>query len=104
MSALPRPLAQALRAFAPAASSAHRLYKMVEDLDAAWNSLLRLPFEVEVQTRPADRNGPAEYADVYAHPDDVRDAVDALIDKYIVELEADVKRRMDIRNDQDNQP
>lgn len=104
MSALPQPFVQALRGFAPPADSGPRLYKMIEARDAAWNSLLRLPFGVEVQTRAADRNGPAEHADVYAHEDDVRDAVDALIDKYIVELEADVKRRMEIRNGQDNQP
>lgn len=104
MSALPQPLAMALRGFAPQESDAAHLHRQLNALRADWQSLLRLPFEVEVQTRPADRHGPAEYADVYAHPDDVRDAVDALIDRHIVELEADVKRRMEIRNDQDNQP
>ena len=97
MNALPQPLAQALRGFAPQESEADHLRHQLAALRSDWQSLLRLPFEVEVQTRPAGRNGPAEHVDVYAHPDDVRDAVDALIDKHIVELEADVKRRMAIR-------
>lgn len=39
----------------------------------------------------------AGYGYVTADDDDVRDAVDALIDRHIVELEADVKRRMKLR-------
>ena len=104
MSALPQPLAMALRGFAPQESEADHLRHQLAALRSDWQSLLRLPFEVEVQTRRADHHGPAEYRDTYAHPDDVRDAVDALIDKHIVELEADVKRRMDIRNFLDKQP
>lgn len=94
---LPQPLAQALRGFAPQESEADHLHRQLAALRSDWQSLLRLPFEVEVLTRPASNHGPAEHADVYAHPDDVREAVDALIDRHIVELEADVKRRMAIR-------
>ena len=64
---------------------------------ADWQSLLRLPFEVEVQTRPADRHGPAEYDFVFANEADVQAAVDWLIDKHITELEAKVSELMQAR-------
>lgn len=89
---------QALSPFSPKKSVVPSLHKMLDERDNAWNGLLRLPFEVEVMTRAANRNGPAEYGDVYAPEELVIEAVDALIDKYIVELEADVKRRMELRD------
>jgi hypothetical protein len=96
-------MAQAIAPFAaprkPDDSDALR--RKLDALKSDWQSLLRLPFEVEVQTRGADRNGPAEYDFVYADDDDVRDAVDALIDRHIDELEADVKWRMQLRAEAD---
>lgn len=56
--------------------------------------LCRFPFQVEVRTRDADNDGPAEYDYISAPDELVIEAVDALIDKYIDELESDVKRRM----------
>jgi hypothetical protein len=107
MSALPAPLQSALRAFAPPTSDADRIRqleaecKRLASIASRWHaevqSLLRLPFEVEVETRRAGFHGPAEYGYVTADEDDVRDAVDALIDRHIDELEADVKRRMKLR-------
>lgn len=97
MSALPKPLHDALRAFAPAALTyaeqtavIERQARKIASLRSDWESLLRLPFKVETMTRAAGRNGPAEYAEVEAHPDDVRDAVDWLIDRHMAELEARV--------------
>lgn len=116
MSALPAPLQSALRAFAPPTSDAERIRqleaecKRLASIASRWHaevqSLLRLPFEVEFET-PArtlgdpDLREPASYGYVTADDDDVRDAVDALIDRHIVELEADVKRRMQLRAEAD---
>lgn len=92
-------MTQAVAPFAPPANDSPDWFrKVLRQRDAEWQSLLRLPFGVEVETRPASRNGPAEYADVYADEADVVAAVDALIDRHIVELEADVKRRMELRD------
>lgn len=103
MSALPLPLAQALRAFSPPQESeAASLRRQLDALRSDWQSLLRLPFEVEFESpgtyglAPEDSEPPS-YRYVTADDDDVRDAVDALIDRHIVELEADVKRRMQLR-------
>ena len=103
MSALPLPLAQALRGFSPPTESeAASLRRQLDALRSDWQSLLRLPFEVEFES-PArtlgdpDLREPASYRYVTADDDDVRDAVDALIDRHIDELEADVKRRMKLR-------
>ncbi|HXE08988.1 MAG TPA: hypothetical protein VN612_13895 [Acidobacteriaceae bacterium] len=103
MSALPLPLAQALRAFSPPQESeAASLRRQLDALRSDWQSLLRLPFEVEFESpgtyglAPEDSEPPS-YRYVTADDDDVRDAVDALIDRHIVELEADVKRRMKLR-------
>jgi hypothetical protein len=93
----------AVNAFAPKTTEPN-LRKMLEKRDLAWNSLLRLPFKVEFETRAAGRNGPAEYGEMVAHEDEVLEAVDALIDKYMVELEEDVMRRMELRNALDSQP
>jgi len=107
VSALPLPLAQALRAFSPPQESeAASLRRQLDALRSDWQSLLRLPFEVEFES-PArtlgdpDLREPASYGYVTADDDDVRDAVDALIDRHIVELEADVKRRMKLRAEAD---
>jgi hypothetical protein len=97
-------MSAAVMAFAPKTVMGPNLQQILEKRDLAWNSLLRLPFSVEVKTREAGRNGPAEYGDMVAHEDEVLDAVDALIDKYMVELEEDVMRRMELRNALDSQP
>jgi hypothetical protein len=73
------------------------LRRKFDALRADWGSLLRLPFEVEVETRPVSFHGPAEYATVYADEDDVQAAVDWLIDKHIDELEAKVRELMKLR-------
>jgi hypothetical protein len=96
-------MSAAVSAFAPKTSEPN-LRKMLEKRDLAWNSLLRLPFSVEVKTREAGRNGPAEYVEMVAHEDEVLDAVDALIDKYMLELEEEVMRRMELRKKWDAQP
>ena len=106
MNALPHPLAQALRGFAPQESEADHLHRQLDALRSDWDSLLRLPFEVEIES-PArtlgdpDLREPASYRYVTADDDDVRDAVDALIDRHIDELEADVMRRMKLRAEAD---
>lgn len=98
-------MAQAVAPFAPSGDTyAAWLRKVLRERDSEWQSLLRLPFGVEVETRPAGRNGPAEYAEVYADEADVVEAVDALIDRHIDELEADVKRRMLLRRDAEMEP
>jgi hypothetical protein len=96
-------MSAAVMAFAPKTVIVPNLHKMLEKRDLAWNILLRLPFKVEVKTLEAGRNGPAEYVEMVAHEDEVLEAVDALIDKYMVELEEDVKRRMELRNALDSQ-
>jgi len=110
MSALPAPLQSALRAFAPPQDDAPDWFrKVLRQRDADWQSLLRLPFEVEFETpatyglAPEDSE-PASYRYVVADEEDVVAAVDALIDRHIVELEADVKRRMLLRRDAEMQP
>ena len=51
MSALPLPLAQALRAFSPPQESeAASLRRQLDALRSDWQSLLRLPFEVEFES------------------------------------------------------
>jgi predicted DNA-binding transcriptional regulator len=98
MSAIHPILEQALRPFAPKPSTDTRLMAMTLRATKAEGdlaSLIRSPFQVEVRTRDASRNGPAEYAYVTAPDELVIQAIDALIDKHIDELEADVKRRMD---------
>lgn len=107
MSALPLPLAQALRAFSPPQESeAASLRRQLDALRSDWQSLLRLPFGVEFESpgtyglAPEDSEPPS-YRYVMADDDDVRDAVDALIDRHIDELEADVKRRMQLRAEAD---
>jgi hypothetical protein len=97
-------MSAAVMAFAPKTVIGPNLHKMLEKRNLAWNSLLRLPFKVEVETRAAGRNGQAEYSEMVAHEDEVLEAVDALIDRYMVELEEDVKRRMELRNALDSQP
>jgi hypothetical protein len=96
-------MSAAVMAFAPKSIIGPNLQQMLEKRDLAWNSLLRLPFFVEVETRAEGRNGPAEYVEMVAHEDEVLEAVDALIDRYMVELEEDVKRRMELRNAWDAQ-
>lgn len=116
MNALPAPLQSALRAFAPPTSDADRIRqleaecKRLASIASRWHaevqSLLRLPFEVEFESpgtyglAPEDSEPPS-YRYVTADDDDVRDAVDALIDRHIDELEADVKRRMQLRAEAD---
>lgn len=75
------------------------LRSKLEAMRSDWQSLLRLPFEVEVETRRASFHGPAEYATVYADEEDVQEAVDWLIDKHIDELEAKVRELMTQRAD-----
>lgn len=97
MNALQPIFEQVLRPFAPKSPTDTRLMAMTLRAKKAEDelaSLLRLPFQVEVRTRDADNNGPAEYDYVTAPDELVIQAVDTLIDKHIDELEADVKRRM----------
>lgn len=109
-------MAQAIASFAPAPTDAERIRmleaecKRLASIASHWHaevqSLLRLPFEVEIES-PArtlgdpDLREPASYRYVTANDDDVRDAVDALIDRHIDELEADVMRRMKLRAEAD---
>ena len=66
----------------------HQLRALVKQLRDDEVSLLRLPFQVEVETHRATRFAPAEYGMVTIDEDIVREAVDWLIDKHIDELEA----------------
>lgn len=97
MNAIHPILEQALRPFAPKPSTDTRLMAMTLRAKKAEDelaSLIRSPFQVEVRTRDADRHGPAEYAYITAPDELVIQAIDALIDKYIKELEIDIERRM----------
>jgi hypothetical protein len=103
-------MAQAVAPFAPPANDSPDWFRRVlRQRDAEWQSLLRLPFEVEFET-PAtyglapEVSEPASSRYVVADEEDVVAAVDALIDRHIVELEADVKRRMLLRRDAEMQP
>jgi len=94
---------QALRPFAPKLSVEDRLAAMTiraKKSESELASLIRSPFQVEILMRDADRNGPAEYAYVNAPDELVIQAIDALIDKHIDELEADVKSLMEQREDE----
>lgn len=67
---------------------------------AALERICCLPFELSVLTAEAvtncepDFGGPAEYADIIADEDLVIDAVEALVERHMRELECDVERRM----------
>jgi hypothetical protein len=71
-------MAAALRPFAP---------RPTPTAEEQLASLLRLPFQVEVQNAPATRYSEPQYVLVTIDEDLVREAADWLIDKHIDELE-----------------
>ena len=71
-------MAAALRPFAP------RPEPTAEEQLA---SLLRLPFDIEIESQPATRLAEAQYSPVTIDEDLVREAADWPIDKHIAELE-----------------
>lgn len=100
--ALPLPLQQALRAVIPPQTTEQyidqlerevaRLRKLYSDLRSEEVSLLRLPFKVDVQTKPAVRSWgsmgcEAEYASMVIDADLVRDAADTILDCHMQEWE-----------------
>ena len=107
MNDLPLPLRQALDGFMPPdddgdriavlTAEVARLKTWIGELTTRYDSLLRLPFQFEVCTKPAVRSwGPmgceAEYATRTANDSVVHEAVDWLIDKHMDELEAKVEK------------
>lgn len=83
--------------------------RRAEGLQDELASLLRRPFEVEVETNPAVRSaGPlgceAEYATVTIDDDLVREATDWLLDKHMRELEAKALELQRARWNSERQP
>lgn len=108
MSALPLPLQQALRAVIPTPTDAERIAALqsevrrlraeLQSVRENYQSLLRLPFQFDVMTKPAvthlapENCSEAEYATRFASDSVVHEAADWLIDKYMPELEAKVAK------------
>lgn len=110
---LPLPLQHALRPVMPPQTTEQYIDRLERELvrmrtlfsnaRAEEVSLLRLPFKVEVETKPAVRSwgpmgGEAEYAEVTIDDDLVRESMDWLIDKHMIDLERKALELQRMRN------